>query len=199
MLEVDGDVRKADTLRQAISKNIDNDVKVVNKLVTIHVLDVDATTTKEEVEEAINGMMSRSNVKLATVKSMRPSWDGNQIATVQVNKNNANLLLKAGRIKIGWVYCRVRERVTVIRCYKCLDFGHTIKECKGPDRSHLCINCHQPGHKAKECEGHHYCLTCKSDTHRPDTTKCPRFRELLKQQRKVVRKTNNSKEEIKHH
>ncbi|KAI4465066.1 aspartyl/lysyl-trna synthetase [Holotrichia oblita] len=53
MLEVDGDVRKADTLKQAISKNIDNEVNIANKMVTIHVLDIDATTTKNGVEEVI--------------------------------------------------------------------------------------------------------------------------------------------------
>ncbi|KAI4470019.1 reverse transcriptase [Holotrichia oblita] len=66
MLEVDGDVRKADTLKQAISKNIDNEVNIANKMVTIHVLDIDATTTKNEVEEvirrAVNSELMTGNI-----------------------------------------------------------------------------------------------------------------------------------------
>ncbi|KAK9687556.1 hypothetical protein QE152_g36183 [Popillia japonica] len=54
MLEVDGDVRKADVLKEAISKKINNDVKVANNMTTIHILDIDITTTKEEVERVIN-------------------------------------------------------------------------------------------------------------------------------------------------
>ncbi|KAK9730556.1 hypothetical protein QE152_g14436 [Popillia japonica] len=73
--------------------------------------------------------------QLITVKSLRPSWDGNQIGTVEVSRSHANFLLSAGRIKIGWVKCRVQDRVAVTRCYKCLEFGYITKECKGPDRS----------------------------------------------------------------
>lgn len=190
MLEVDGDAQKADILRRAITRNIDNEVRIANRLVTIHVLDIDATTTKDQVEEAIKNMPTCSNLQDVVVKSMRPSRDGNQIATVQVSRNNANILLMAKRIKIGWVNCRVRERVAVTRCYKCLDFGHTLKECKGPDRSNLCINCHQPGHKARECDGPHFCPSCNTNEHRPDSTNCPKFRELIKAQRKIARKAN---------
>ncbi|KAK9759252.1 hypothetical protein QE152_g73 [Popillia japonica] len=55
ILEVDGDVRrKADVLKEAISKTINNDVKVANKMTTTHILDIDVTTTKEEVEKVIS-------------------------------------------------------------------------------------------------------------------------------------------------
>ncbi|KAK9687557.1 hypothetical protein QE152_g36182 [Popillia japonica] len=96
------------------------------------------------------------------VKSLRPSWNGNQVATVQMERRSANLLIKDGKIKIGWINCRVRERVVVMRCYKCLEFGHLTKECKGPDRSNLCINCHQPGHKIKDCKATHFCPACQA-------------------------------------
>ncbi|KAK9718499.1 Endonuclease-reverse transcriptase [Popillia japonica] len=184
MLEVDGDLRKANDLKQATSNKINNEVKIANRMVTVHVMDIDAATTGEEVELAMRRMGIQDD-KQTAVKAMRPGRDGSQTAIVQVNRAKANLLVKAGRIRIGWVNCRVRERVAVTRCYKCLEFGHMGKECKGPDRSDLCVNCHQPGHKAKECEGRHYCLSCNSDEHRSDTTRCPRFRELIKMQRRT--------------
>lgn len=193
MLEVDGDLRKANDLKQATSNKINNEVKIANRMVTVHVMDIDAATTGEEVELAMRRMGIQDD-KQTAVKAMRPGRDGSQTAIVQVNRAKANLLVKAGRIRIGWVNCRVRERVAVTRCYKCLEFGHMGKECKGPDRSDLCVNCHQPGHKAKECEGRHYCLSCNSDEHRSDTTRCPRFRELIKMQRRVSRQPEGRKQ-----
>lgn len=119
MIEVVGDVKKADILKQAINRYIENEVRIANQVVTIHVLDIDATTTKDQVEDAIRDTVTGGKTQLTTVKSMRPSRDGNQIATVQLSKGNAKALVSAGRIKIGWVNCRVRERVEV-RMHKLL-------------------------------------------------------------------------------
>lgn len=179
MLEVDGGNQKAGLLRGAISEKIGNEVRLTNNMMTIHILDVDATTTKEETVRAITGIVGSKDPQEITITSMRPSRDGNQIVTVQAPRVKANILVKAGRIKIGWVNCRIRERVTVIRCFRCLGFGHRANECNGPDRSDRCLNCHQVGHRAKECTGLHYCPSCETDEHRADTTKCPAFRKLV--------------------
>lgn len=198
MIQVDGDSRMAGDLQKAIRKEIKNEVGLTKNMITLHVLDIDATTTKGDVEEATRSMVIRNDPQSVIVKSMRPSWDGNQIATVQASKESANMLLRAGTIKIGWVNCRIRERVTITRCYRCLDFGHTIKECKGPDRTNVCVNCHQPGHRAKECNGVHYCPVCNSTDHRSDTTKCPKYKELLRTQAKRQKiETRRGSKEIK--
>lgn len=61
-------------------------------------------------------------------------------------------LLAVGRIKIGVVSCRVRVPVRrVTRCYRCLQYGHMSKECKGPDRTRCCRRCGEDGHKAISC------------------------------------------------
>ncbi|KAK9694644.1 Zinc knuckle [Popillia japonica] len=109
-----------------------------------------------------------------------------------------NVLLKLGRVKIGWVGCRIRERVEVTRCFKlgcrirervevtrcfkCLEFGHRRKDCKGQDRSDLCLNCNQTGHTAKDCASENFCPVCQKTGHRADSTKCLKFRELLRAQ-----------------
>ncbi|KAK9687733.1 hypothetical protein QE152_g36042 [Popillia japonica] len=200
LLEVEGGRKKAGDLREAIKEkldsdvrvtgnnvtlhilDIDSDVRVTGNNVTLHILDIDATTTKEEVAMAIRKQTGRSDLQDNMVTSMRPCKDGNQIATVQVSPGIANKLLKAGRMKIGWVGCRVRKRVTLIRCYRCLDFGHTREGCNGPDRSDLCVNCCQPGHQVKDCTNKPFCRKCQTQDHRSDTTKCPAFRALLKPQ-----------------
>lgn len=184
VLEVSGDRQNAGALKEAISRKLEKEVRLVNNLVTVHVLDIDATTTKAQVEEALRKSTGCDNSQSVVVTSLRPTRDGNQIATCQTNGRDAALLVRTGRIKIGWVNCRIRERVVVPRCYKCLEFGHVKKDCKGPDRSDRCINCNQPGHRAKEYSGAHYCPGCDTNDHRADTNKCPKFRALLKAERR---------------
>lgn len=187
LLEVEGDKQKAGALREAIREKVKNDVRVSNRDVIIHVLDIDAATSQEQVEEAIKDELGPNDDHSLLIRSMRPTRDGNQIATAQVSRHIANLLVKAQKIQIGWIKCRIRERIPVPRCYRCLEFGHRKFECKGPDRSNICIKCNKPGHKALECKDTPYCPTCRSTEHRADTTKCPRFRQLIQTHRRPNR------------
>lgn len=182
LLEVVGDRQKAGVFQSAIKEKVNNDVRIANNTTTIHVLDIDAATTQKEVEDAINGTLGNRAEGAFTVSSMRPMRDGNQIATIRISKYAANLLIKVGRIRIGWVKCRIRERITVLRCFRCLEFGHKRQECTGPDRSDICIRCNKPGHKAIDCKGAPFCPSCQTKEHRADTTKCPKFRQLIKLQ-----------------
>ncbi|KAK9729961.1 Zinc knuckle [Popillia japonica] len=72
---------------------------------TLHVLDIDAALTKEEVETTIKDSVGNRDAHTIRVKSMRPSRDGNQIATVHASRTAGNALVQKGRIKIGWVGC----------------------------------------------------------------------------------------------
>lgn len=190
MLEVD-DRQKAAALKEAISDKMKNEVRLINNWVTMHVLDIDVTTTEDQVVGAIKNAIGKDTCH-CVVKSMRPSKDGNQIATIQTNKEDARTLTKLGRIKIGWVKCRIKERVVIQRCYKCLEFGHRTYECRGPDRSDICIRCNQPGHRAKECTGTQHCPACKSNDHRSDTTRCPRFRALISSHRRMQKQSTST-------
>ncbi|KAK9731772.1 Zinc knuckle [Popillia japonica] len=129
---------------------------------------------------AIRDSLDSRGAQTIRVTSMRPSRDGNQIATVRTSRATGSILMKKGRIKIGWVGCRIRERVEVVRCFKCLEFGHRRKDCNGEDRSGLCLNCNQTGHQAKDCTSEQFCPSCREGGHRADSTKCQKFRELLK-------------------
>lgn len=182
LLEVKGDRQDAGALKEAIHKTVDNKVSLINKETTIHVLDIGAALTKDEVESAIKMSVGNREAQSIRIKSMRPSRDGNQIATVQTSRVARNVLLKLGRVKIGWVGCRIRERVEVTRCFKCLEFGHRRKDCKGQDRSDFCLNCNQTGHTAKDCASESFCPVCQKTGHRADSTKCLKFRELLRAQ-----------------
>ncbi|KAK9731587.1 hypothetical protein QE152_g13525 [Popillia japonica] len=69
LLEVRGDRQKAGALKEAISKKMENRVSLVSKDITIHVLDIDAALTKEDVEKAIGHSLGNSRSQRTTVRS----------------------------------------------------------------------------------------------------------------------------------
>ncbi|KAJ8977860.1 hypothetical protein NQ317_004768 [Molorchus minor] len=186
LLEIAGGTEKAKILKEEIkSKTKDMEVIVKSNDATVHITDIDADLDEEDLKDEIikNGIgIAKEQLR---VLSLRPNRNGNQTATVQMRKDAAAELVARGKIKIGWVNCRLRFRAYITRCYKCLEFGHRTSECTGPDRSNICIKCGKNGHKAKDCEEENlYCMTCKQEGHRADNTKCPHFRKLIKDQGK---------------
>ncbi|KAJ8928007.1 hypothetical protein NQ314_019473 [Rhamnusium bicolor] len=176
-----------------IAKTEDTEVFVKSNDATLHITDIDADINEEELKKEIVKSGAGVSEEQLSVISLRPNGSGNQTATVKMRKDITAELVKRGKIKIGWVLCRLRRRVNIIRCYKCLDFGHRTSECTGPDKSDLCINCGKRGHKAKDCELKvSYCITCKEEGHRADTTKYPYFRKLIKDQGNSSRKARKS-------
>ncbi|KAK9694850.1 hypothetical protein QE152_g33261 [Popillia japonica] len=187
-------------------------------MVTIHVLDVDATTTQTEVEEVIQTAV---NSQLITVKSLRPSWDGNQIATVQASDSGSG-----SEVSDSGSGSEVSDSGSGSEASDSGSGSEVSDNGSGSDvldnesgskdsdirivldpdiriliLSDICstsIKYHKPGHKARGRNGQPYCPSCKSDDHRPDTTKCPNFRELIKKQRKETGKGNNMNEGAKH-
>src|ERR1700712_2871678 len=92
----------------------------------------------------------------------------------------------AGKIKIGWTVCRLREATRPKMCFRCLDFGHMAKDCKNTDRSKLCRRCGEEGHIAKDCQKDPRCMLCKEDSKKPHITgssRCPRYRSATKTMR----------------
>lgn len=56
---------------------------------------------------------------------------------------------------------RVRERVEIMRCFRCLGFGHRAGDCKGTDRAKLCKVYGKSRHKRKDYTGVPQCLICQ--------------------------------------
>ncbi|KAG8228943.1 hypothetical protein J437_LFUL006565 [Ladona fulva] len=80
-----------------------------------------------------------------------------RIGYIEMEDQGAISLLNKGRIKIGWVYCRIRKRIIVTRCHKCLGYGHMKRDCTGPDRTDVCWKCGNKGHKAAQCKNNPSC------------------------------------------
>lgn len=193
LLEVTGGKERVTTLKEMIrTRTKDTEVFVKSNDATIHITDIDADINEEDLKKEIMRSERDISEEQLRVISLRPNRTGNQTATVTMRKYIADRLVKKGKIKIGWVYCRLRHRVNIARCYKCLEFGHRTPDCTGPDRGGTCRRCGKDGHLAKECKGTPYCITCEREGHRADSTGCPRFRELIRIKVNSIRKRGTS-------
>lgn len=167
----------------------------VRKLVPkccLEIKDLDCCTEKEEVEEALRRDFPALNeVKVfLTAANSR----GHRLAIIEVDERASDQLLNQGRIKIGWLYCRVRRRITVARCFRCLGYGHVASTCNGPDRGNVCFKCGGVGHKGKACSAPESCVLCRERgvdqeglSHVPGSGRCRTFREALEKTRKASR------------
>ena len=97
-------------------------------------------------------------------------------------------LLQLGKVKIGWVTCRIREHPEVARCFRCHGYGHGSRGCCNPDRKNACWRCGATGHLARSCKATPKCLTCldrgdKDIAYVSGGSSCPVFREKLRRLR----------------
>ena len=164
-----------------------------NRQTTIHVLDMDAVTSKEEIEEALLQQFE-IQAKDFSVKSLRPTAIGKQIATIAANRETAQKFLHKGKVKIGWLVCRMRERIYLQKCYRCLEYGHKKQSCVGPSRETICFKCGQEGHKEKSCTNSEYCWVCNKKDHKYGTLKCPEYKEKISEKIKARKKSSKSEE-----
>ena len=104
--------------------------------VTLGLRDLDETVTKEKVINALRTAVE-GTCELDT-HVIGPSPRGQMTTLVNTDPVTARKLLDKARVRVGWVNCRIRERVTMQRCFKCLGYGPSKAKCGGPDRS---INC----------------------------------------------------------
>ena len=97
----------------------------------------------------VPGIVITENIRL------RASYRGTQAARVLLPVAATKKLLKAGKLSIGWVNCRVRLRKAVIRCFKYHETGQEIIRARNyksvVDRSSMCFRCRKEGYKAVNC------------------------------------------------
>ena len=157
-------------------------VKDMTQKVILEILDLDCLTKKEEVQKALNGMLN--SVEDRRISVLGPNSRGQKMAICELGDKDATRMLETRRIKIGFVNCRVRPRLMVPRCYKCLGYGHYRQDCTGPDRRDCCWKCGKPGHVAKACPGSPSCFLCSSwgrgsSAHVAGTAACHAFKTAL--------------------
>lgn len=113
-------------------------------------------------------------IKKITTKQNRVNW------LIDVNTEGRDLLLSKKRICLDFERYRVVEFVSIIRCFKCQQFGHHAGICKSIQH---CVRC-AGNHSIDQCTSDsECCANCyfqdkDSDcAHRADSNVCPVFKE----------------------
>lgn len=161
-------------------------VRALSQMVTIQIRDLEETTTAEQVSEALNEQFQLSEQIEAKSIRIRKAFAGTQTAELRLHEADANKLLELGKVKVGWTRNVIRcvEKTEVLRCFKCMGFGHMAKFCKGEDRTSLCRRCGEAGHKAKGCEKPAKCMLCSGEAtnHPTGGRECPTYKKARSNQ-----------------
>ncbi|VVC46486.1 Zinc finger, CCHC-type [Cinara cedri] len=152
LIEVRGDTASVESVRAEVARSAGDGVAVrsVEARQAVEVRDLDQWATTEEILEAVAGAAGVERDS-ARVLGLRSQFGGTQAATISAPVAVARKLLSVGRIRVGMVSCRVRERTMSTRCFRCLAFGHLSRACTGPDRARCCWSCGHCGHQASAC------------------------------------------------
>ncbi|GBP19295.1 hypothetical protein EVAR_79895_1 [Eumeta japonica] len=129
--------RKSADKGQALLKTIQSILKEEAQVICkgpeeqLEIRDIDEETTKNDVREALQEAAGDDYKIPEEVIKIRPAYRGTQTASVRLPAATAQKILgEKGKIRIGWVNCRIRAVKTPLRCYKCWHFGHTTVQCK---------------------------------------------------------------------
>lgn len=167
------------------------EVRQLTQEMLIELKDLDEITTKEEVYDAITKQCeSLKTFPLTVIRSLRMSYGGTQTALISLPMQAARKLLDAGKIRVGWTSCRIREKISPTQCYKCMHFGHIAQTCKSNDNwAKRCYKCGAEGHVARACDGLPSCTLCKDknmeNTKHPTGSRvCPSYQTAVKHIRK---------------
>ncbi|XP_063993408.1 uncharacterized protein LOC135171048 [Diachasmimorpha longicaudata] len=181
----------APKLRAAIAEVLKDEAAVSSKgpQEDLEIKDLDDITTKDDVIAALQAVAGADyEIKADVVKSLRRAYGGTQTASVRLEAATAEKILgEHGKIKIGWVNCRVRRVECPLKCFKCWQYGHLAIRCKSTvDRSKLCVKCAEERHKVKDCNNEPRCALCtekddsKNCAHVAGSSRCPTYREALR-------------------
>lgn len=165
--------REAQDVREKIMRTTEATATVKQRSTVINIRDMETETTKEEIVEALTRTCGTSGG--FEVTSIRPGYEGTTTASVRVPNKWVQTLTGLGRIRIGLVKCRVKEREEVPTCPRCWKRGHAIRDCKGPDYTKRCRRCGKEGHYAASCTREiPACIECGQEGHRTGNIRCPK-------------------------
>ena len=192
LIELKGAAKKTEEFKKNVCEALGEEaqVKSLSHRVNVVCKDIDEVTTKEDINKA---MADHFGVQEATVVSIRKAYGGTQTALISLPAEEAKKLVTAGKVKIGWVVCRMRLQTPLTRCFKCLEFGHLAKKCTSTeDRSKLCRRCGAEGHIAMNCTEQPSCMFCKNKSkiaknaaHIAGSSRCPVFKEAISTKKNV--------------
>lgn len=153
---------QAKKLENAIKNSLGDDlqVKTLSEKHLLEIKDMEESTTAEDIIKGLTTVVGVSEREHIKVHNIRVSYSGTKQAIVQISARAAAIINKKERVKISWINCRVKMKIPIKRCYRCMETGHIARMCNGKDRSNSCRKCGNDGHKAKECKNSIRCIIC---------------------------------------
>lgn len=165
LLKIQTNTDGRDKFQEALQNAIGDagSVRTMTSKAQLEILDLDCVATPAEVTQRLREETGR-NADFG-VHIFGPNRAEQYMAVCDLESHEAERLLQRGRIKIGWMLCRVRERLTVTKCHKCLGYGHIRADCTGKDRTKSCRKCGDTGHYATNCNNGLACPLCAEAKH----------------------------------
>lgn len=176
---------KSSAFKSLVENAVGNELKVraLSPESTIECKNLDEITTEEELKSALNVLLGDPDASMAI--RLRKAYGGTQIASIRLPTSMASKLLEAGKVKVGWSVCSLKAapRVTqqMMRCFRCMGFGHQARNCDGPDRTNSCRKCGGEGHMARDCKNKPKCVLCtegEGNGHATGGFNCPVYKKL---------------------
>lgn len=152
---------KVDEIQNKIANAMGEEISVTKTLrkLVIQINDIDPVTDATEVKEKMTQELPGEEIKILPLKA---GFGGMQRTVATVNDTAAaRKLVEKGRIKIGFVSCRIRVLPTVTRCFRCHNLGRTAAKCTlDKDIKEVCRKCGESNHTINECTRKARCLIC---------------------------------------
>lgn len=179
--------------------------KVATKVPTVNVVGFNREYSKEEIltmitnqNPSITHLLEESaspEDKILEVIYVAPLKKNNNIfrATIRVS----NLIRSAisnqnDRLFVGSQTCKVYDRIFVLRCYNCQDFGHHSKDCKSGATCGFCSGKHETRTcPIKTNSGQSSCANCakanhEDTNHEANSLYCPVYLEQLEKVKNTI-------------
>jgi hypothetical protein len=189
LFELKGDTLvKSVDYKELIEKALGEDatVRALTQEIVVEVCNLDEITTEEELRGVLTEHFSLGDAGRTAKIRLRKAYGNTQVATIKLPAAEANKLLEGGKIKVGWTICHLRApRTQLLRCYRCLGFGHVASKCNLTDRSKKCWKCGEEGHVSKTCQNKPKCMLCQKsegNDHATGSLRCNAYKEAKARQ-----------------
>lgn len=154
------DKSEMDNFKNDVEQKLGNNYEITTpsgRTPKVKIIGMSDELTADKIAEQLlaqnEAIFSDGNFKVVKQFKAKKSFG----AKLEVDGAIFKRIVDAGRVLIGWDSCIVHEAFDIMRCYNCLGFHHTAKNCK---LAKACIKCGLE-HESKNCQSiTESCINC---------------------------------------